>query len=185
MRGLYKILLIAAFATTSCGRHVSLFEPCRLSIAEHQSITNLYPGFAGWGDIADYGVVWVRGGVTRHVCLFGGGGSIIWQYEVFVFDTDGHIVEANVVNAPSGGYPVSLSSISPLLVRFTSDAMHKGESVEIGCAYSHEEGQQKVAEDSKEMLRVHAAFDAWKHSGSTNIDTLRQMVEEAKTNSTK
>jgi hypothetical protein len=183
MRTFWAALLFVAVFMASCTKSGIPFQSGgKLSVAEQQNIAAIHPLYARWHP--NYSAFWVQHGVAQHVCLSTDGGSIVWPYDVFVFDGDGRVVEANIIDAPSGAEPKSLPSISPLRVEFAGGALHDQSAI-VGLRYLHDEGHQKFCDQAKQKQRMRDVFDAWRRSGSTNFDTLEQMMKSAETNSTK
>jgi hypothetical protein len=93
----------------------------------------------------------------RHVCLNCPWGSVVYPYSVFVFDCNGKVTEANVVEAPSAADPVRLVSISPLEVAFAGGTLPKGIWTTNGLYYSHDAGYRRAVEYGRETQRSQEA----------------------------
>jgi hypothetical protein len=96
------LLMIGALLVDSEGLgaepEVTFHSGGKLSAGERRSITAIHPWFAQWAP--DYNTLWVQHGAVRHICLRCGGiGSLSMPYNVFVFGSDGGLIEANVATA--------------------------------------------------------------------------------------
>jgi hypothetical protein len=183
MRAFSAALLILAVLVASCAKLNTPFQSGgKLSAAEQQNVAAIHPLYARWRP--NYSTLWVGHGVVRHVCLSTDGGSIVWPYDVFVFDGDGRVVEANIIDGPSGAEPKNLASISPLRVEFAGGALQDRSAI-VGLRYLHDKGHQKFLDQATQRQRISDVFDAWRRSGSTNFETLEQMMKSAETNSPK
>ena len=149
----------------------------QLSNAEKQSISRIHPSLANWRP--DYSVLWSRDGVVRHIYFHRYEiTSIGWPYQVFTFDGDGSVVEANVLDGPNNADPKSILGISPLQVRFVGTW---GSRTVDGFRYSREEGRSELQKECEDM-------DKWIQSLDTNRAKLHSTVFEVqpgKTNSPK
>jgi hypothetical protein len=185
---IHALTLVMALSVASCTKPASTEPPIefsergQLSDAEAQSLKALHPGLARW--TPHYSAVWSRDGVIRHVCLSTDGGSIVWPYDLFIFDQDGCIVEADILEGPSGGWPKNLVNVAPLEIGFTGGILDKN-TVSVRSPHSPEEARRTVIQRAEESQRMSLAFDEWRRSGSTNMDVLMQMVSAARTNSIK
>lgn len=84
----------------------------------------LRPGLHPW-----YRALWTNG-VVRHVCLEHCGiESISASWYVYIFDTEGELIEQNMVDVLSGSRPLRVASISPVRIVFTSSRMNEEEQV--------------------------------------------------------
>jgi hypothetical protein len=175
--------LLLAFSFGSCTQPpaVTFSQGGALSDVEKRSLLAIHPKLAHWRPT--HSAHWDHDGLIRHVCLSTDGGSIVWPYDVFAFDQDGTIVEANFIDAPSGAWPNLLTSVSPLRVGFVGGAVADKAAVVVGLAHSKEAGRQKVVQRAEEKERFSSIFQAWKASGNTNTDTLMEMLRASQTNS--
>lgn len=141
------VLLAATLLATSCTKSQSVtFQPGgTLSAAEQQSLSRLHQGFAIWQP--EFSAIWGQGENSHHVCLHSPWGSIKYPYSVFVFDTSGRVIEANVIEAASGSQPLILLGVSPLQVVFTGGGTN-------GLFYSHEAGLRRAVEYGGEIQQL-------------------------------
>jgi hypothetical protein len=162
MRAFYLASLLTACCTLSCRRPEVLFhEGGALSNAEKQGAAAVHPELARWRP--QYTAQWDKEGVFRHVCLSTDGGSIVWGYQVVVFDGQGHVVEANIIDGPSGAWPKIVASVSPLLVAFTGGALGD-ETRTVGVHYLPDVGRRAVR-----------LWETERHSDSTNHEEFAKM----------
>jgi hypothetical protein len=142
MRAFYLVSLLAVCCTLSCRRpEVQFHKADALSNAEKQGAAAVHTELARWQP--DSTALWDKQGVLRHVCLKTDGGSIVWPYLVVVFDGQGRVVEGNIIDGPSGAWPKTVVSVSPLLVAFTGGALG-ADTRTVGVHYSPEAGMRAV-----------------------------------------
>lgn len=103
-------------------------------------------------------------------------GSLTMPYDVFVFDSAGRVMEANLIHAPNPGTPEVVTSVAPLKVAFRTD---DGRRVEVGVEYSQEVARSKVLEEAELSQRLGMARHKWMKSGSTNKQELFNMLKQA------
>ena len=177
--------LALAIGATSCSKPaIEFVSDGKLSEAEVKSLQALHPELSRWRP--HFVASWNRDGIARHVCLLSDGGSIVWPYDVFVFDEAGRIIEANFIDGPSGAWPKSLLSVSPLRVEFTGGGL--GDSTVVKeLAYRHAEGRQKAVRRAEEKEKLSVAFRAWDRSGRTNSfkEMLDAVTKDTRTDSLK
>jgi hypothetical protein len=180
MRFVSIIVLLLAVLNSSCTKSgVLLQSGGTLSAAERQNIVAVHPAFARWSPSES--ALWVRHGVTNHVCIREGGiGSLTMPYGVFVFDGDGRVIEANYIQAPNPSTPKSVVGISPLRVAYER---MDGETVVVGVEYSQEIARHEIQKQMDLQQKLSDVVAAWKQSGSTNFAEVNQMIENVITNS--
>ena len=101
-------------------------------------------------------------------------------YDVFVFDGDGSVMEANFIQAPNPSTPKAVVGISPLQVAYER---LDGETVVVGVEYSQEIARHEIQKQMDLQQKIGDAVAAWKRSGSTNFAEVHQMIENVITNS--
>jgi hypothetical protein len=181
MRHVFTIVLLLAVLNVFCTRSgVPLQSGGSLSAVERQNIIAMHPDLERWNP--SQSALWVRHGITRHVCIQQGSfGGLTMPYEVFVFDGDGGVVEANLIEAPHPSTPMTVSSVSPLRVAYKSD----GNSVVCSGEYAEATWHQDIQKRMHLQHRLREIFESWGRSGSTNYDVLRQEIRGAITDSNK
>lgn len=178
MRVILGICLLAVL-TTSCSSRVALQTGGKLSVAERRSVVAIHPDFANWEPSQN--ASWSRHGVVRHVCLKCGGiGSLTMPYWGIVFDGDGNIVEANIIQAPNPGEAEAIISASPLRVAFKAN---NGKIYVCGGEFSETAWLQDIRKEMDLERRLHETVETWQRSGGTNWAELDHMIKEAIANS--
>jgi len=101
-------------------------------------------------------------------------------YTVLVFDSEGRVIEANIIQAPNPSTAVAVSSVSPLRVSFKGDdgSIHVC-SGEFSQATWRHDFQKKMDLDRT----LEEIFKRWQRSGSTNFAEWDRMMMNAITNS--
>jgi len=174
------VLLFACLVVVFRMRGVALRSGGVLSAVERENVVAIHPDFARWEP--SQSAQWVRHGVTRHVCIQGGGiGSLTMPYAVFVFDTEGGVIEANIINAPNPSTPKRVISVSPLRVAFERDSR----TVVCSGEFSESTGIHDIRNYMDLPRRLPDIEASWRRSGSTNFEVLMQAIRSAITNSQK
>lgn len=153
MRSFATILLLSILMT-SCTKSgesgVPLQRGGTLSRAEQESIIAIHPRLKFWSP--SHSAVWIRDGVTQHVCIREGDiVSLTTTSEVFIFDGEGKVVDANIIEAPDAPNretSKTVSSISPLRVVYR---FPKGVVVELGERYPRESSRQDFRKRMEEF----------------------------------
>jgi hypothetical protein len=102
-------------------------------------------------------------------------------YEVFVFERDGGVVEANIIDAPNPSVPKTVSSVSPLRVAYEQDGKTVVCSGKFSVAtWRHDVQRRKDLEERLEQI-----FESWQRSGSTNFEVWKQEMDSTITDSQK
>jgi hypothetical protein len=173
MRAFILAFFLMILCTASCVKRGEPFKQGgQLARAEKQSIAKMQPELTDWK--ADYTAFWNRYGVVRHIYFHRYGlTSMGWPYEVFIFDGDGTVVEANVLDGPNDSNPKSVLGITPLRVQFVG--MHGSTTVE-GFRYSSEEVRHTLQRQYEYSGKAKAVIESWKRSGDTNVTKLHEML---------
>jgi hypothetical protein len=164
MRGFGIILCLMAISFADCSKPgVPFRNGGEFSAAEKATLGAIDPDLRGWRP--HYSALWNRGGTVRRVFLFRNDiASIVEHEDVLVFDGEGHLVEANVIEVSTGNQPQMVVGVSPVRVRFR---FAPGSLGRVGLAYSSlEDGVRNLRERCAEARRVTA--DLHRDSGSTS-----------------
>jgi hypothetical protein len=182
MRIFLVIIFLLAVLSTSCSRSgVPLQAGGELSVVERQNIVAVHPDFMDWEP--EQSALWTRHGIVRHICLRDGGiGSLTEPYWVVVFDGDGRVVEANIIQAPNPGTAKTVSSVSPLQVAFEAE---DGKTYVCGGEYSQATWQHDMQKEMDLDKKLREIIATWKRSGSINFAEVDRMIKSAITNSQK
>jgi hypothetical protein len=181
MRHFFAIVLLLAVLSVSCTRlGVPLQSGGKLSPVERENIVAIHPDFARWNP--SQSALWIRHGVTRHVCIReGGSGSLTMPFQVLVFDGDGGVVEANFINAPNPSTPKAVSGVSPLRVAYERN----DQTFTCSGEFSQATWRQDIQKRMDLQKRLHEIAGRWQRSGSTNFEVVKQEIDSAITNSKK
>jgi len=143
-------VLLVVLASSCVKSGVPLQSGGTLSASEQQSIIAIHQGFSRWSP--SHSALCVRDGMVRHFCLQSCGfGSLTEGYEVFVFDGDGRVVEANFIEAPNPATPKRVSSISPLGVAFER---LDGKTMVVGVSYSQDVARERIQKRMNLLQRL-------------------------------
>jgi hypothetical protein len=164
MRSFSVILCVVAMGFVGCAKSDAPFhDGGEFSAAEKMTLAAIDPDLPGWKPY--YNALWNRDGTVRRVFLFRNDiASIVEQEDVLVFDGDGRLVEANVVEVSTGNEPETVLGVSPIRVQFRFSS---GSIGRVHLAYSSlEQGIRHFRERCAEGRRVTADFHP--NSRSTN-----------------
>jgi hypothetical protein len=176
MRPFFTVALLLAVLNISCTKSgVPLQSGGSLSSVERKNLVAIHPGFASWSP--SQSAIWVRRGVSRHVCIRQGDiGSLSVSDEVVVFDGDGKVVEANVIQAPTSSNPKTVSRFSPICVTYER---RDGKSVICSGGYSLPTCHHDFQKHMELHQRLQKVRESWHRSGSTNLEVMGQMFLNA------
>ena len=180
MRAFLTFVFSLVVLITSCTKSGAPFQPGgALSAMERQNIVTIHQGFAGWNPTDS--AFWGRGGNALHVCIREGGvGGFTQSAEAFIFDGDGRVVEANILDVPMAYTAKTLSGVLPLQVAYRR---RDGETVFCGGRYSRATWRHEMQKQKEVERRILQIVESWRSSGSTNSQELHQMIQTALTNS--
>ncbi len=103
-------------------------------------------------------------------------------YEVFVFDGEGGVIEANIIDAPNPSVPKTVSSVSPLRVVFERD---DGKTTECSGEFSEAAWHHDVQKGMDLQQRLDKIVASWQRSDNTNFEVVQQAIDSALANSQK
>lgn len=167
--------LFLLLLNTACKKPRVLLQPGgKLSASELKNICKIHPYLAHFKP--GYNALWIRNGITRHVFIGCNGiGSITMPHEVFIFDGDGAVVGANIVQAPNPSTPMAVIGVAPLQIEFQC---LDGETMAVGDSCSQEAARHEIQRWMNLFQKEDEVQSAWKLSGSTNEAVLEKKLDD-------